>query len=113
MKHSDLQPLSQASIEERIEAMERLLLDIASTLRTQAEFQALMAQRFSDLRYMTIDEVAAAWKCSTKTVRRRIAERKLTLAQIPGTKTLGIPILEVWPDRVDVRALATAESRDK
>jgi AraC-like DNA-binding protein len=105
--------LTSADITARMEGMERLLMQIASKLDTQAEFQTLLAQRVSDLRYLSIEEVAQARKCSKKTVRRRIAEGEFTLMQIPGTTEKGIPIMQVWPDRVDVRALATAEERDK
>jgi DNA-directed RNA polymerase specialized sigma24 family protein len=104
--------VSDEAIAERLGALERVIMALAAQVARQSEFQALVAHRLSDLSHVSVAEAAIILKCSERTVRRRIHASELTLETIPGRKEMGIPLRQVRPDWIDVRALATAKGRE-
>lgn len=85
---------------------------MSKQVQAQAEFYAFLAYRLSDISHASIAETARILKVSTKTVRRRIESGELTLETMPGSRAKGIPLRQVRPDWINVRALATARERE-
>lgn len=76
------------------------------------ELVPLLLAQVVDPTHLSIEGAARALHVSTKTIRRRIAAGTLTLEVIPGTRTSGIPIEQLFGEWIDLRTSRKAFERE-
>ena len=91
-----------ASLNQRIARIEQLLELLPILLVAQV-----------DPTHVSIDSAAKIVGVSTKTIRRRIRDRKLRLDAYDGTRRTGIPIDQVVDGWLDLRVARAALARER
>jgi hypothetical protein len=76
------------------------------------ELVPLILAQVADPTHLSIKRAADALHVSTKTIRRRIRARTLTLEVIPGTRISGIPIEQLYAEWMDLRTARLAFERE-
>lgn len=91
-----------ASLNQRIARIEQLLELLPILLVAQV-----------DPTHVSIDSAAKIVGVSTKTIRRRIRDRKLRLDAYVGTRRTGVPIEQVVEGWLDLRVARAALARER
>lgn len=89
-------------IQRRIARIEQLL-----------ELVPLILAQVADPTHLSIEAAARALHVSTKTIRRRIAAGALSLEVVPGTRTSGVPITQLFGEWIDLHTARKAYERER
>jgi hypothetical protein len=105
-----------ASGNENAAALLRLILvNVERLAQLFSLVPLLIAQTGRCTSHLTVEMAALALGVSTKTIRRRIREKKLVLETIPGTRVSGIRIDQLFRDWLPIelaRRIAEDELRE-
>jgi excisionase family DNA binding protein len=105
-----MKPLTVEDLAGMQREMGRAIMEMQrATSMADAVTQALIARLGA---HFTVDEAAAAWRVTPKTIRRKIAAGELRLEKIPGTHVTGIPAEQIFGRWIDYRIARAAKARE-
>jgi hypothetical protein len=100
-----------AALQDQISELRRMIVDMDQRSEDVTAILIALFAQHGDPTHVTIARAAQLRECSVKTIRRAIATGELTLEVIPGTRTSGIPIEQIYARWLPIGAAKEALRR--